>query len=272
MRFSLLNSQKKWPFKTPKGNVISDDVIKVYNSALFLRPLSEVSTLDVLFISDTERSCYYAANVVVVASLDSMELKLKGDWYVEVFPVSQVATLIAFVDSFTKASFGVSPRRLPGDRGRSFSFVATTKSKGLIHMVVNGIILDPNPDEEFLSFIRTLDSYRISLFLLSFFLNEKDGGGGNVQKASKVYGLSETCFRKQCVSVFGRGPNKQIRLWRAASSVLQLMECDGSVVTIACANGYSSSSHFSSEIKAFFGMTPKGFKNLEGVFNEHHFQ
>jgi AraC-like DNA-binding protein len=49
---------------------------------------------------------------------------------------------------------------------------------------------------------------------------------------------------------------------------LQLIENDQSIGTIAGDNGYASSSHFSSEIKSLFGITPREFKKLEGLLHE----
>jgi AraC-like DNA-binding protein len=119
------------------------------------------------------------------------------------------------------------------------------------------------------AFIRNIESYWITYFLLSRFMDvEKKGENFKLSSASSDYGVSETYFRKLCRNAFIFGPKKQLRIWRAAQSALQLIEKDISIEMVAMDNSYASSSHFTSEMKSIFGITPRELRKMVGLFHE----
>lgn len=114
------------------------------------------------------------------------------------------------------------------------------------------------------------ECYWLTGFLLQYMLDMimSEQPREKLSRSCKTYGVSETQFRNLCRVNFSLGPKKLLRQWRAAYSVLQLIENNESIATTACNNGYSSASHFSMEVKQIFGLNPKYFKRIHRIFNE----
>lgn len=260
----------------------ANTVLYINNELLLVRPMSETSTLTLHGRGINVNSENAISSAVLLASNDNLMVELAGEWSVEKFTLSQISTLFCFLDYQTK-NRKLNGDKLPGanneirqsdkdlaDNERNVVLLLENNSDRLMDLLITGMI---NPEKQCMqsifSFIRNMESYWISYFLLSqVFSNDSDSDSYKLYNACKVYGVSESYFRKLCHNAFTCGPKKQLRMWRAAHSALQLIEKDKSIATIAGNNGYSSSSHFSSEIKSIFGMTPREFKKLEGLLHE----
>jgi AraC-like DNA-binding protein len=259
---------------------LSGETIELDNAMLFARPLNENAEMAFTAAADEEGSASGESHIrqtIVLSTLDKIEACFSGEWAVEILAMSQVTTLFSFLDFQAKHRCTLSSRSENTNRPaaimqteRNFALTIEQETKTFMAMIISAAL---NPQDRRLeclfSFVRNVESYWIAHFLLSQVMNEdKESDTHKICNASKIYGVSESYFRKLCHHAFTRGPKKQLRLWRAAHSALQLIEKDNSIATIAGNNGYASSSHFSSEIKSLFGITPREFKKLEGLLHE----
>lgn len=252
--------------------------IELNDELAFVRPLDERSVMSFIVAETEDNSVVEHNNIshsTVFATRSTMKICLDGEWLIEIMPISQVSTLFSFLDfqakcRESKAQDNVSTRTTLLHTDAHLVVAPGTTEQSFVGMLINAML---NPQENNLeslfSFFRNMESYWISYFLLSQVMNEdKESDTHKIYNASKVYGVSESYFRKLCHHAFTRGPKKQLRIWRAANSALQLIEKDNSIAMIAGDNGYASSSHFSSEIKSHFGITPREFKKLEGLLHD----
>jgi len=266
----------------PVTDKVVDKTLQINNELLLVKPMHEESTLDLSGDSMKIDNGNIINRTVLLASNDHLNVKFINEWTVEKFPLSQISTLFCFLDYQAKNcepdirktihdgdEIRASSNELL-DNERSIVLLLENNSDRLMDILINGII-DPQKQclQNVFTFIRNMESYWIAYFLLSqVFSDDNDSDAYKLYNACKVYGVSESYFRKLCHNAFTCGPKKQLRMWRAAHSALQLIEKDKSIATIAGNNGYSSSSHFSSEIKSIFGLTPREFKKLEGLLHE----
>ncbi|MCS3431551.1 helix-turn-helix domain-containing protein [Klebsiella sp. BIGb0407] len=265
----------------PITDEIVDETLLINNELFLARPMNEKSTLSVSG-NNINNDEVIINNAVLLASNDNLNVKFINQWTVEKFPLSQISTLFCFLDYQTK-NCESNIRRINSahdesrpagkeaiENERSIVLLLENNHDRLMDVLISGIL---DPQKQFLqnifTFIRNMESYWIAYFLLSqVFSDDNDSDAYKLYNACKTYGVSESYFRKLCHNAFTCGPKKQLRMWRAAYSALQLIEKDKSIATIAGNNGYSSSSHFSSEIKSIFGITPREFKKLEGLLHE----
>ncbi len=260
---------------------VSDECIDLNNGVLFSRPLSSEAVMAVSALGELREN--YGDRLdnihepIVLSTLDNMKIAFKGDWMVEMLSMSQASMLFSFLDYQAKSCsviaelyVGETNTSLLMHTKRNLAILVEDEYRSLMGMLIFTFLKPQNCRlANLFSFIRNVESYWVSHFLLSQIMNEdKKSDSHKIGNASKIYGVSESYFRKLCHHAFTKGPKKQLRLWRAAHSALQLIEKDNSISAIAGNNGYASSSHFSSEIKSLFGITPREFKKLEGLLHE----
>lgn len=286
----MINNHEKLHMEQESQQLLSDDMlrgkihkidckdIKCLSAVLFARPVNQNSVMS-LVVEQTDDENTMALDrihhAVIVATLSEMHLCFSGEWIVEAKSMSQATTLFSFLDYQAKYPEASGDIIEVQDKAMQFStshlvLKVERENKSLIALLISSR-LDPQDRrlDSLFTFVRNVESYWIANFLLSQLMNEnKESKTHKIYNASRIYGVSESYFRKLCHHAFTRGPKKQLRLWRAASSALQLIENDQSIATIAGDNGYASSSHFSSEIKSLFGITPREFKKLEGLLHE----
>lgn len=260
---------------------VSNEGIDLNNSILFARPLNSESVMSIYASGELRENYDDRLNnilqPIVLSTLDNMKITFGGDWMVEILSMSQATTLFSFLDFQAKSRsviaetpVGQTNTSLLMHTERNLAILLEDECKSLMGMLIFTLLKPQDRRlENLFSFVRNVESYWVAHFLLSQAMNEnKDSGSYKIGNTSKIYGVSESYFRKLCHHAFTRGPKKQLRLWRAAHSALQLIEKNNSITAIAGNNGYASSSHFSSEIKSLFGITPREFKKLEGLLHE----
>ncbi|MBA4823741.1 helix-turn-helix domain-containing protein [Pantoea ananatis] len=288
----MMNNHKQRHLEKKSQQLLSEDMlrgkthkincedIKFHSAILFARPVNQNSII-LLALDQTEEKSAVALDTirhaVIIAILSEMNLFFSGEWIIEVMSMSQAATLFSFLDYQSKCPEArASFESIEGQDDvmlRTASHLVLRvehENKSFMALVISSLLdLQDRRLESLFTFVRNVESYWIAHFLLSQVMNEdKEGETHKIYNASRIYGVSESYFRKLCHHAFTRGPKKQLRLWRAANSALQLIENNHSIATIADDNGYASSSHFSSEIKSLFGITPREFKKLEGLLHE----
>lgn len=257
---------------------LKDSRFTVNNELLLARPLSTESSLSLDHEGTVNSGGINITGPILLASHENIVIKLNNQWRCEKYPLTQISTLFSFIDYQTSShnssmiKTSQHEENIPTGSDNEHYIISWLDdgSERLMDILIRGIL---HPEKKkmisIFRFVRNMESYWISYFLLSqVFNNDSDTDATKLYNACKVYGVSESYFRKLCHNAFTCGPKKQLRIWRAANSALQLIEKDKSIATIAGNNGYSSSSHFSSEIKSIFGITPREFKKLEGLLHE----
>lgn len=252
--------------------VISDETITISQGVLFARPTNTAARWS--FSHAWCRDDYVEKKKDLQQSLlliteERVGIRLRGEWLVEMLSISTVTTLLSFLDFHAKHRHGETWQDPAKEKKslmyRKRSLTIITDENKTFRGAMMSAILNPRDSqfERVFHFIRNREDYWVSYFLLSQMMNNEDENTlHKINCASKRYGVSESYFRKLCYRAFTRSPKKQLRLWRAARSVLHLIEQDDSISTIAGNNGYASSSHFSSEIKSHFGITPREFRKI----------
>lgn len=106
-------------------------------------------------------------------------------------------------------------------------------------------------------FLRQTECYWLINFLLKESLtNEK------LNVLGARYGLSYSHFRRLCRNALGNSAKNELRGWRIARSLLDMVEERQSLTEVAMRYGYASSSHLSNDIRDVFGVSPRGIWNL----------
>ncbi|MGN7915542.1 helix-turn-helix domain-containing protein [Enterobacter sp. 22466] len=213
---------------------------------------------------------------LILAIHGRAKIELHGQWCIEILPVYDAATLLAFSENAEEGGGGGTGHfpviKIDSDKVSSFIIKESSEASIAEMLVLNRQNQEREELSGFYDFIRGSECYWIIKYLLSMLASEGEKdmvkAPGRVYEICSSYGVSQTYFRKLCHRYLHRGAKKQLRIWRAALSVLQLMESKNSVVCVAQDNGYASSSHFSTEIKTFFGITPKEFRRLESLLYE----
>ncbi|MGL6148964.1 MAG: helix-turn-helix domain-containing protein, partial [Plesiomonas sp.] len=69
-------------------------------------------------------------------------------------------------------------------------------------------------------------------------------------------------FRRLCRHALGSAAKAELRDWRMARSLLDVVEGQENLTQVAIKHGYASSSHFSNEIRELLGVSPRGLSNI----------
>ncbi|VVO48254.1 hypothetical protein PS880_00162 [Pseudomonas fluorescens] len=111
--------------------------------------------------------------------------------------------------------------------------------------------------------LRGDESYR-----LLEFLHEHAFGGEKLQDLAPVYGVSVSHFRRLCHQALGGTAKSELRDWRVARALLSMVEGAHSLTSVAYEHGYSSSSHFSKEIRDRVGVAPSSLVDITRLPSE----
>ncbi|PXX53978.1 transcriptional regulator, AraC family [Pseudomonas sp. LAMO17WK12:I10] len=111
--------------------------------------------------------------------------------------------------------------------------------------------------------LRESESYRLLQFLL-----EHASAGEKLQDLAPVYGVSVSHFRRLCHQALGGTAKSELRDWRVAKALLSMVEGAHSLTSIAYEHGYSSSSHFSKEIRDLVGVAPSHLVDIIRLSSE----
>lgn len=100
--------------------------------------------------------------------------------------------------------------------------------------------------------LRRTECYKIVRYLLS-----NTTSNINLHTLGKIYGLSYSHFRRLCRTALGGKVKAELCNWRLVRCVLETIEGESDMTTIAHKYGYSSSSHFSADVKNKLGKSPR---------------
>lgn len=109
-----------------------------------------------------------------------------------------------------------------------------------------------NINEILFQHLRKTECYKLVRYLLSQSLIQT-----SLYDLAELYGVSYSHFRRLCSYALGGKVKTELCGWRVARAVLEMIEGNSDMTTIAHKYGYSSSSHFSAEVKSRLGKTPR---------------
>lgn len=169
--------------------------------------------------------------------------------------VNRLCKLLAFLDE-------VESIRVRGQAYRPvvllpFDPCCLEHARGIEYWFIHQLLQGDAATQALASFLRRLESYWLVKFLISDASRLK-----NVAALGDEYGLSYSHFRRVCKTVLGNSVKSELKVWRAARSLLEAISGDGTMTEVAIRNGYASSSHFSTEIKKLFGRSPRSMTAL----------
>lgn len=119
-------------------------------------------------------------------------------------------------------------------------------------------ILDPSPMfSHLLALLRRSESYWLVRFLLA-----QSTCNSTLQTLGQRYGLSYSHFRRLCRHALGSAAKSELRDWRMARALLDVVDGQENLTQVAMKHGYASSSHFSNEIRVLLGVSPRGLSNI----------
>jgi AraC-like DNA-binding protein len=174
-----------------------------------------------------------------------------GAWRFQKIPLFEAAKLLAFLESYASADS-------PGGSAHGDIVVSASSDLSIWKFegwLIERVMCGDRSAGGMFDFLRSQESYGLVRFLLKERASVKTVGA-----LSERYGVSESHFRRLCRRALGRGLKRELRQWRAASAVLDVVESRDSMTDVAMSNGFASSSHFSREIKDLFGISPCQFR------------
>lgn len=242
---------------------------QVHDKVLYLLPLSKNAYFSI-HTNEGPGKWVKPFHAIIVGVHSLVTFCFYGEWRLVDIPLNDAAALLAFTEYDIKYNDEIQSSIINVEETVFYSLLVKDQKVTLQDILL--LSKKPAYQESYAGlyhFIRQRESYWIVNYLLSLIVSGNgDAMNNKIQEVSKRYGVSESYFRKLCHRYLKRGAKGQMRIWRAAYCALQLIEGNSSISVIAQDNGYSSSSHFSMEMKSFFGITPKNFRALEGFLYE----
>lgn len=163
-----------------------------------------------------------------------------------------LAKLLAFVDTAinpnaTALSSVITMSYIP------FRSLQLLRDKNLFEKwFLRSILNQDKPAEDLCDILRKTECYNLVRFLI-----ESSNSTLSLHQLGKIYGLSYSHFRRLCRNALGGKVKSELCSWRMARCVLEMLEGENDMTTIAYKYGYSSSSHFSAEVKSKMGRSPR---------------
>jgi AraC-like DNA-binding protein len=168
------------------------------------------------------------------------------------------AKLLAFIDGVSQAEpVAASSSEYPGPIVLELAPHIATDPRALEYWFIGQLIKGDAAFGALTAFLRRLENYWLIKYLVSESALQK-----KVSDLGEEYGLSYSHFRRVCKAALGNSVKSELKAWRAARSLLDVVGGRHSMTEAAIKNGYASSSHFSTEIKNLFGLSPRAILEL----------
>ncbi|MBI0363332.1 Transcriptional regulator invF [Burkholderia oklahomensis] len=179
----------------------------------------------------------------------------EGAWRFHEVPLFEAAKLLAFLESCAKPNGAGREYRASASDGAVIDAPGDLSIWKFDRWLIARVMGAPDDADPLLAFLRAQESYGLVRFLL-----RERASPQSVATLAARYGVSEPHFRRLCRQALGRGLKRELRQWRAAQALLEVVESRDSMTEVAMSNGFASSSHFSREIKDLFGISPCQFR------------
>ncbi|CNF34621.1 helix-turn-helix domain-containing protein [Yersinia kristensenii] len=177
----------------------------------------------------------------------------RGELYFILLDFTQLAKLQVFIDKPQNRECDYKTRALFGYMPTTFESNPTLRD---IEYWLLNYTLRRTPDiEPFSEVLRQSEWYALVSFLLT-------NSSQRLDILCMRYGLSASHFRRLSRRVLGNTAKGAQRDWRLGQALLELVNSDDNLTTIAMNHGYASLSHFSNEVKYVLGMSPRNLKKL----------
>lgn len=226
------------------------------STILLAKTVTDTAELEVRFKRGVRTVSLTSAQAALIASQERVRLVSRAAaWRYQKVPLEGAARLLAFLESADEDAV-VLEEVDPQQRDEVLVCAQHDLNNWRFERWLIARVMQRDPEiAGLLALLRTQETYG----LIRFLLKERDGMA-SVAELSTQYGVSEPHFRRLCRGAFGHGLKRELRLWRAVTAVLEVVEGRARMTDVALNNGFSSSSHFSREIKDLFGVSPNKFK------------
>jgi AraC-like DNA-binding protein len=223
-------------------------------SLLIIKPVAIGGLLDYCSAEGIARIPLTEGGTTLVASIGKASaVSRNGAWRNQRLSLDWMMKLCAFLDH--GAGVAVPCTRTNGQVITHIN--ADMDAKNIETWLIGSILGGESSVKPLLEMMRTQEPYRLVRFLLS-----EHGGAKSIAALGERYGLSKSHFNRLCRQVLGNGVKRELRLWRAVEAMLDVFDRRSALTAIAYEHGYSSTSHFSREIKQLFGVSPRRFPCL----------
>ncbi|SUA90054.1 helix-turn-helix domain-containing protein [Pandoraea pulmonicola] len=190
----------------------------------------------------------------IVASAKRLRAQFDAKREYRVVPEGELCCFLAFIDAALNPEIVQNPP-LESICLQTAPLGALENADQLGHWLMLEV-MQGTPGNALLHHLRAQESYALTKYLI-----QSPGDYAHLNELCVNYGLSYTQFRRLCRRPLGHATKARLRSWRAARTVLEIIESDRTIFDIAVANGYTSASHVSNDIKQIFGFTPKTARN-----------
>lgn len=192
-----------------------------------------------------------------VLGLEAMTITVNSG-SLTVFPADLIALarMQAYIDSALKMETKLQTRRYFG-----FSQCKHKKlpaANFFESWLVERNIFHDDGSNNIISILRSTEWY----WLVSYLLGVERQGGKGVKGLGAGYGISGSHFRRLAKRALGNTTKEEMCRWRLTRALFNLLETNESITDIALNNGYSSTSHFSTDFKNAIGFPPRELRKI----------
>ncbi|MBM5594421.1 helix-turn-helix domain-containing protein [Burkholderia pseudomallei] len=221
-----------------------------------VRPVTEIAKLDVSFGTMSHAVSIDKNKSALVIGIGQFKIASReGAWRFHDVPLFEAAKLLAFLESCGAPDGAGREYRAGAPDGAVIDAPGDLSIWKFDRWLIARVMGAPHGADPLFAFLRAQESYGLVRFLLRERANPQP-----IAALAARYGVSEPHFRRLCRQALGRGLKRELRQWRAAQAVLEVVESRDSMTEVAMSNGFASSSHFSREIKDLFGISPCRFR------------
>ncbi|RWA50977.1 hypothetical protein AU476_26675 [Cupriavidus sp. UYMSc13B] len=221
-------------------------------SIWLMKPVADGTSTEVVIGGRIYNIMIATGRSTLIASTTGVKIvSREGAWEFQEIPIREAAKLLVFLECDREES--AYPTAAGEKRWREPVIDATgdLNVRNFERWLIGRAVKRDPADAPLFDFLRAQETYGLVRFLL-----KEHNAITSIAKLSQRYGVSESHFRRLCRQALGKGLKRELRQWRAAMAVLDVVESGESLTQVASSHGFSSSSHFSREIRDLFGFSP----------------
>ncbi len=181
----------------------------------------------------------------------------RGELHLQYLDFTHLAKLQVFIDKPQNKGNHNTTRRLFGYMPTAFGAHPTLRD--IEYWLLNHTLQRTADIEPLCNVLRQSEWYALVDFL---FDEHRNDSSQRLQTLCTRYGLSVSHFRRLSRRALGSTTKAALRDWRLGQALLELVEGENNLTTIAMNHGYASLSHFSNDVKDVLGMSPRNLKKI----------
>ena len=202
-----------------------------------------------LTLQDGVRTSWRLAPGERLLLASASDIIVKGSVRLVPFDLTRVLRLFAFFEHCSDIQPTIAVGRLELATCRSHQPIEQPEVASA--WLINAIATNEPTLSRFAIIWRNLEIYQLVRHVLNH------DASTSVDILAERYGLSVAHFRRKCRVVFDRPLKHELRILRAARTLLHYPKSQQSLTRLAEDNGYASPSHFCTEIKSLVGISPR---------------